>query len=229
MNEQQKISEAPRARASAGFTLLEATVVLMIVAAMIAFAVPMLTRAGGASDLRSVAIDIAGVINRARSEAIRTGEIHIVFVGSDAASATLTDQNGDPVDIMILNDGVTGSSDQDCQITSGERRITLPSFPTTVTAGVAGTVPAAPNDQGTGLRTLGTTFTDPSGNPATWVLFRADGVPLAFDNGCTLGAPGSGAGAFYISDGSRVASVVLRPLGGARAHVLDPTSNTWIN
>jgi type II secretory pathway pseudopilin PulG len=229
MNRHLRSSTTSRAHRAAGFTLLESTIVLMIIAAMIAMAVPMLTSASGAGDLRATAVDLTGMLNRARSEAIRTGEVHIVFVGSDAGATGLVDLQGNSVDIMILNDGPSGSTDQDCQISPGEDRLTLPSFPTTISPGVAATVPAAPNDQGTGLRTVGSTFTDPSGNAATWVMFRADGVPLAFDDSCTIGTAGSGAGAIYISDGRRIASVVLRPLGGARAHVLDTTTNTWIN
>ena len=222
-------SGSSRTGEKGGFTLLEATVVLMIVSALIALGAPMLTAAAGSGDLRGAAIDLAGMLNRARSEAIRTGEAHIVFVGVDAGSTALTNVAGQPADVLLLNDGVMGSANQNCQITAGEGYLTLPPFPTGISLGVPATVPAAPQDQGTGIRTIGTTFTDPGGSWATWVLFRPDGVPLAFDSVCTLGAAGSGAGGFYFSDGERVFSVVLRPLGGARAHALDPATNTWVN
>ena len=63
------------------------------------------------------------------------------------------------------------------------------------------------------------TFTDRNGNPVSWVMFRADGIPVTFDAACTPGTLGSGNGAVYATNGLRDYAVVLTALGGVRVHV----------
>jgi len=75
----------------------------------------------------------------------------------------------------------------------------------------------------------GSTFTDPGGNPANWVLFRPEGVPLSFDGGCATGVNGSGAGGFYLTNGSHTQAIVLKPLGGSRVHSWDEAGGQWTN
>ena len=86
------------------------------------------------------------------------------------------------------------------------------------TLGVTGTPGNAPNDQGAGDITSGSSFTEPGGSDASWVLFRPEGQPLAFDSSCTVGELGSGAGSFYLTNSDRTAAVVVMPTGGTRLH-----------
>ena len=70
----------------------------------------------------------------------------------------------------------------------------------------------------------GTTFPTFAGSPA--VGFTPRGIPVDLNNTTT---PGSGAGAFYITDNNKtVYATVLLPLGGIRVRVLDPIQNNWL-
>ena len=82
-------------------------------------------------------------------------------------------------------------------------------------------VPAPPGGN------FGTSFTDPAGASVRWVVFRPDGVPVAFDAACNLGATGTGGGAVYFTNTRRDYAVVLSPLGGVRVHSWDPGAGAW--
>ena len=70
----------------------------------------------------------------------------------------------------------------------------------------------------------GTTFPNFAGSPA--VGFTPRGIPVDLNN---TNIPGSGAGAFYITDNDKtVYAAVLMPLGGVRVRVLDPQLNNWL-
>ena len=78
-------------------------------------------------------------------------------------------------------------------------------------------------------------FSDPE-VPATarvWVLFRPDGIPVAFKgnllNCDTIGETGSGGGAIYVTDGNRDFAAVMSPLGGVRLHAWDERNTQWSN
>ena len=78
---------------------------------------------------------------------------------------------------------------------------------------------------------IGHTFIDPAGNPANWVLFRPDGLPVvftgAFPDCGVIGPTGTGGSAFYITNGKRDYSLVLTPLGGVRVHAWNEKTNQW--
>jgi prepilin-type N-terminal cleavage/methylation domain-containing protein len=213
-----------------GFTLVEVVVVLAIVAAIIAIAVPFMARSRVNQELKDAARDYAGALNQARAEAIRTGHVFLVFADKDAQGNTLLDSNGNTVAVLVLDDGAPGAPNQNCKIDSGEPRWGVPPVPN-IALGLATPVPSAPSDQGLGARSTGSTFTEPlpGGAAATYVMFQTNGMPLAFESGCTTGAAGTGAGAFYLENGERTYSVVLKPMGGARVHGFDLSTNQWTN
>lgn len=217
---------ASRGRRASGFTIVELMVVVAIIVAIVAVAVPMLVGQASNQRAKDTARQIAGLLDRARAEAIRTGEIHIVYVGTDATGATLTDTSGNPAAALILNDGVPGESDQNCLIDSGEPTWTLADVDG-VGLGTATSTGKAPNDEGAGAVSSGSTFTEPPNTPAQWVLFRPDGMPLSFNDTCTMGAAGSGGGGFYLTNGTRSYAVVLRPMGGAKVHAYDDAQGVW--
>jgi hypothetical protein len=64
-----------------------------------------------------------------------------------------------------------------------------------------------------------------------WVMFRPDGIPIAFDGDSgdcgNVGAAGAGGGGLYVTNGKRDYAVVLSPLGSVRVHVWRAGSDDW--
>ncbi len=210
-----------------GFTLIEVMIVVIVLGVIAAAAIP--TMLGGSADerLKSTVRDVAGAFSLARSEAIRTGEIHIVFVGTDATGAALPDINGRPALALVLNDGVPGSANQNCLINGGETTVPIAAEPG-VAGGVLAGVVQMPEDLGAGVLATGSTFTEADGaTAASWVLFRPEGTAHAFNAACVEGAIGSGAGAFYFNNGRKQFGVTLRPLGNSRVRVWNTGSASW--
>jgi prepilin-type N-terminal cleavage/methylation domain-containing protein len=219
-----------------GMTMLEVMVVVAIVGVMVALATPSLLVILGNQRVKSAARDVADAFLLARGEAIRTGNPHIVFfsagvpAGTDPAGTSLgiDPRTNAEWPVVVLDDGPPAASN--CQIDPGEPLRTVPSQ-----AGVSwgyarsGGLPA-PDDTGAnrgGDPTDGSTFLDAAGTPVTWVMFRGDGVPVTFDNGCNLAPIGSGGGGVYITNGRRDYAVVLSPLGGVRVHGYEASEAVW--
>lgn len=185
--------------------------------------------------VKSAARSAADLLLLARSEAVRTGRNHIVFFGppgsTDPAGTALTDADGGLVPLLVLDDGPPATAN--CRIDAGEPTQVVRPQPD-VGWGVSTASQRAPDDRGPASfappQASGSTFADPDGNPANWVLFGADGIPAAFSfaaGSCDeIGRTGTGGGAFYLTNGKRDQAVVLSPLGAARVHLWQP-NGAW--
>lgn len=230
---------APRATAKrkshrrTGLTMIEIMVVVAIIGVLTALAAPQLQQFLANQRVKGAARSAADALLLARTEAIRTGNPHVVFFSPGTPAATDpggTSLGDDPVTdgtipVAVLNDGTLAAPN--CRIDPGE--------PIERIAGALGVAwgsalsggTRAPGDDTTGDPLDGVSFQDPSGNEATWVLFRPDGVPVAFDNACTTGTLGSGNGAVYVTNGRRDYAVVLTALGGVRVHAWEAGAGQW--
>ncbi len=232
-----KRAASARKRAS-GFTLIEAAIVVAIIGIVMAAAVPNVERYFETARGRAAAKSIADAFTIARANAIRTGNNQVVFFsvmnggvpGGDVAGTPLVNSSGDPVPILVLDDGAPGSPTQNCQIDPAEPRITF-----AAQRGVgwgANAPPAAakaPDDDAVAvIPPNGSSFRAPDGTPnMTWVQFRPDGIPVAIDAACNPGRLGSGGGTIYLQTANRDYAVTLSPLGGVRVHVWDAGLGAW--
>ena len=210
-----------------GFSLIEIAVVVAIAGVLAIAAAPSMGEWRSNERLKAAGRSVATALSFARSEAVRTGNNHIAFFQTDAQGTPLA-VGGDPVPIAVIDDSRPGSALQNCQIDAGEIVSGVPAEQG-VAWGVSAATVAVPSDFGGGDFTSGSTFRDPAGNPASWVLFQPQGTPVAFTPGCGLGTVGGGGGAIYLSNGLRDLAVVLTPLGSVRMHSFEEGTGTWTN
>jgi type II secretory pathway pseudopilin PulG len=211
----------------AGISLIELAVVLGIIAALAAAAIPSVQDMLERRRLQGFARDLGNVFQIARSQAIRTGNYQIAFFGplgtADPAGTVLVDSAGATVPMLILDDGSPATAN--CHIDVAEDRETIP-LPSHVGFGVSEATVKVPTDAGSAAfsppQASGTTASDPSNNPTNWVLFRPDGIPVGFDPTAatcgTIGDTGTGGAGLYVTSGGRDYAVTLAPLGGVRVH-----------
>ena len=195
----------------AGFTLIETMLVVAVLGVMALLSAPSLNQWAENERLRSSALQVSAALSYARSEAVRTGNVHLVLFQEDAQGNTLS------TPILVVDDGRPGSSDQNCEIDTGEPTRGF-GLEDDVSFGVNHASGKVSVDAGASSITDGSTFENAAGNAATWVLFRPEGRPLAFSSDCTLGTLGSGGGGIYLTNGDRDLAVVLTPLGSLRMH-----------
>lgn len=209
-----------------GFTLIEIMIVVAVIGVLSAIAAPQMQAWLRDQRVKAAARSVADAFMMARSEAIRTGRNHVVFFQADTGGNPLPDEQGNPVPVLVLDDGAPGSANQNCQIDAGE--ITIPvRGERDVNWGVASAGFAVPTDTGAAPFAAGASFVDTAGNPTTWVVFRPDGIPVSASAACVQGNVGSGGGAIYITNVRRDYAVVLQPLGGVRVHAWDANSGQW--
>jgi len=212
-----------------GFTLIEMMIVVAIVGALVALAIPSFQQWSQNQRAKSAIRSLAGTLMHARGEAIRTGNNHIVFFQQDALGANLVDSLGTAVPAAVVNDDRPGGPNQNCRIDANETVGVVYAEPG-LNWGVQNASVRVPTDFGTGAIGTGSSFTQPGGGgAATWVAFRPDGAPIAFAVDCTLGAVGSGAGAVYLNNGKRDYAAVLTVLGGIRVHAWNQSTGQWTN
>lgn len=216
-----------------GLTLIEVVVAMGIAGILVGVSVWGFGNWQRNQALATTTRSVADAFSFARTEAIRTGNVHILYLatgaGTDIAGNPLVDRSGNPVPLLVLNDGPVGALGQNCVIDAGEPISTLP-----VTQGLAwgfsmsGGV-KAPGDTTAPGNASGSSFATPADNPHNGVAFGADGVPIAFDLACNLGGFGTGNGGVYITNGNRDYAVVLQPLGAVRMHGWDSANAAWKN
>jgi prepilin-type N-terminal cleavage/methylation domain-containing protein len=222
-----RFSQSAQLKRRVGFTLIEVVVVLGIIAALSAAAIPSIQEMIERRRLQGFARDLGNVFQIARSQAIRTGNYQIVFFGplgtSDPAGSVLVDETGSTVPMLILDDGPPATAN--CHIDVAESRETI-ALPSQISFGVSEATVKVPTDAGSASfsppQSSGTTASDPSNNPTNWVLFRPDGVPVGFaptTTTCgTIGDTGTGGAGLYVTSGGRDYAVTLAPLGSVRVH-----------
>jgi prepilin-type N-terminal cleavage/methylation domain-containing protein len=224
-----------RARRNAGFTAIEIIVVMAIVGIAAAMAVPSWRATQSNSRLRDAAGDVADAFQTARARAIATGNTFVVYFDTgvngaeDICGNSLVDLQGNPVPILILDDGPPDSPDRNCCIDDGEAIITMPAAQG-VQWGTDFAPIAVPTDTDpSGSFNLGSSFRDPANSQTEWVAFRADGIPVGFrdNNPCDLGDTGTGAGAIYLNNDQRDTAIVLSPLGTVKVHGFERGQGVW--
>jgi prepilin-type N-terminal cleavage/methylation domain-containing protein len=226
-------------RRRSGMTMIEIMVAVAIVAVLVALGTPALQQFVDNQRVKSAARSVADAFQLARSEAIRTGNSHIVFLSAAAAgnpeatdpvgtslngSSIGADPRGGVWPVLIVDDGAPGA--WNCRIDAADPGRGIPPEPG-VSWGVTRAVGVrAPGDGSLADPATGSTF-EYRGGRVTWVMFRADGIPLTFDAACNLGTIGSGGGAVYVTNGSRDYAVVLSPLGAVRVHAFEAGAGRW--
>lgn len=213
-------------RTQSGITLIELAIVLAIIGVTMALAIPGMLNWNDDQRVKSAARSVSDAFLLARSEAIRTGNNHLVVMGMALGSTQ---------PIVIVNDGPQATAN--CTIDAGEIVHTVVGEPGVnwgTTLGAAGTT-VAPADAGAlpANSPTGWTISDAGGNPASWLLFQSDGLPRTFTSGggaCTaIGTAGAGGAGVYLTNGTRDYAVVLRPLGTSRVHRWVPHDHAWSN
>jgi prepilin-type N-terminal cleavage/methylation domain-containing protein len=210
-----------------GVTLIEVVVVVGIIGVLAAAAVPSVRDIMEQRRIKGFAREAAGMLQMARSEAMRTGRNHMVFFGppgtTDPAGNPIQDAGGTSVPILILDDGLPATAN--CHIDGGEPIETLEAE-AGVSWGVTNATVRVPIDTGGAAfsppQASGGTFADPSNNARNWVLFRPDGIPVGVSGTATLcgtvGDTGSGGAGLYITNGKRDYAATLSPIGAMRVH-----------
>jgi len=224
-----------RTRAQHGFSLLEMLLAVALLGVFTGMAVMMLGGSSGQARAKAAVRSIADLLMLARTEAIRTGDNHVVFFFEDTADAPLTGPGGRAAAALVIRDG-----DADGIVDSGEKVAAVYvddtgslGWGSTFAANLATALPA-PNDNASATfpavdaDDLCCTFLDPDDSPARWVVFLPDGLPRGFKAGPFLtGDVTSGNGAVYVTSGERDYAIVLAALGGVRVHGFVPSTEVW--
>jgi prepilin-type N-terminal cleavage/methylation domain-containing protein len=216
-----------------GFSLIEVMIVVAILGIFALIGGIAMRSSMGEARAKGAVRNFADLMMLARTEAIRTGDNHIVFFAHDAENNALTGGGGQPAAALLIRD-----QDGDGKVDAGEK-VAAVNVDTTDSLGWGSAYAAsgsskAPNDNPAATFPESDadffccSFTEPGGAAARWVLFRPDGMPRAFSVGpFSAGNVASGNGAVYVTSGERDYAVVLAPLGGVRVHAWARGAGVW--
>lgn len=218
-------------RRSGGFSLTEIMVVVAILGIATALTIPAWDSMQTNNRAKTTARMISNAFQAARAQAIMTEEQHVVMW----TAPTSVDACGNalPNPVVILAD-----ANGDCCIDPAETIISVSSDPAQDFAnlnwGVTFAAARVAEDGGGGNHATGSSFSDQFGAQTNRVVFRNDGVPVGFNNACTLGAVGTGAGGVYLTNGGAAAgerdyAVVLSALGVPKIYSWNAAANAWTN
>jgi len=234
-NTRSEPQRSPRGRRrTAGMSMVEIVVVIGIIGALIAVTMPSMDRWFTDQALKSAARSVSDILLLARSEAVRTGNPHVVFFGVDPDGTAMSTANGDFAPMVAFNDGAAATAN--CRLDVGETSEYIDPAGDDISWGVTNASAKVPTDTGGAALppddSSGSTFSEPPNttNRVDWIMFRADGIPIAFkgDTDCgTVGVAGKGGGGIYITNGQRDYAIVISPLGSVRVHVWQTDSNSW--
>lgn len=222
-------------RRSSGFTAIEVLIVVAIIGIFAALAVPSWRAYQANLRLKTAARSVANAFSYARSQALATGDNHVVVMAvdplnpNDVCGNPIVNSQGNPVPVLVYRDNFGGAAN--CCYDPGEERLAenaVPGVNWGVTP-VPPAVPPSPEDSGAGDYSTGSSFAQPDGTDAAWVAFGPDGIPVAFNAACNTGTTGTGAGAVYVTNGARNYAVVLNPLGTSNVERWDAVQNAWEN
>ena len=216
-----------------GFTLIEVMIMVAILGIFALIGGLTMQSSMGEGRAKGTVRNFADLMMFARTEAIRTGDNHIVFFAQDAEDNALTGAGGQPAAALLIRD-----QDGDGLVDAGEK-IASVNVDATDSLGWGSAYAAAGSDKAPNDNPAATfpaseadflccSFTEPGGEAARWVLFRPDGMPRAFSVGpFSAGNVASGNGAIYVTSGERDYAVVLAPLGGVRVHAWARGAGAW--
>lgn len=211
-----------------GFTLIEVAIVAVIVSIMVVIGMGGIQQWLRDQRGKDMARQFADLLMVSRAEALRSREPVVVYFESDRGGNALTDGAGRAVAALAIRD-LDGDGNPD----SGERfgQVAFPP-PGSISWGHTAATDVALGDPGGSPGnppSASLTFDQPDGSDATWVAFMPDGTPRAYvdDSLAGTGAIGTGAGAIYVTSGSRDYAVVLSPLGIVHVQVWDPGAGRW--
>jgi prepilin-type N-terminal cleavage/methylation domain-containing protein len=217
-------------RSQQGFSLIELVIVVGIIAIVAAMAAPSLSDYLIREDTRSNAQKIAHILAEARERAIDTGLNHFVIF-SNPLQFRIPGVDGAPQIAQVVRDidGNWGFGPADRADAFYAVRNTHPNVTAYGPASPHSNATLAPEDaQATNpffadLNAVGagngSTFPNAPFNFNPTVGFNTQGIPVNLN---TPGVPGSGAGAFYVTDSrNAVYATVLLPLGGVHVRTLN--------
>ena len=195
---------APWARRARGFSLVEALIGLAILGILLAFTVPLLAETVARERLLAASLEMAAQFRALRQRAVSEGcsfGLRFVAAGSSWGYTLYRDGNGNGIrtaDILSGKDGRMEGPDDPASRFEGIR-IGLPETP----------VPQIPPGSGS------------IASPADPVKFGSTNLVSFSPSGSVSG------GTLYLTDGKRVAAVVVYgPTGRIRLHRYDP-ENGW--
>jgi len=130
-------------RGAAGFSIIELVVVMAIMGAVIMVTMPSVSRWFENQELKGAVRSAADLLLLARSEAIRSGNPHVIFFGVDPDSTMMTNPDGGFAPLLAVNDGP--STTANCRVDGGEASEYIPA-PDGVTWGVSTATAKVPTD-----------------------------------------------------------------------------------